>query len=121
MDSSRKESSTGPFALPLKSLTPACPQVADLIDFALERLGLELQHQIRHHLLTDNCSSCRNWVDQVIHHREAPPIDWSKLTKTILAPISTLPSSSDPTPVPENAKFQRQAFRELERRLGLLE
>jgi hypothetical protein len=95
--------------------------VADLIDFALGQSAPEQEQQFRHHLLAENCSSCRSWVDQAASHRGEPPIDWSKMTLAPLVSLSSPPPTSDPTPVPENAKWQRQAFRDLEKRLSMLE
>ncbi len=104
---------------PLKTST--CPQVADLIDFALGQTATEIEQQVRRHLLTENCISCRSWVDQAARHGGNPPIDWTKWTMTPPASLSSPPPTPDPTPVPENAKWQRRAFRDLESRLGLLE
>jgi hypothetical protein len=104
---------------PLKTST--CPQVADLIDFALGQTAGEVEQQVRHHLLTENCMSCRSWVDQAVRHRGSPPIDWTKWTTAMPASLTSPPPTSDPTPVPENAKWQRRAFRDLESRLGFLE
>jgi hypothetical protein len=115
----RKASSLSSTMSELKTST--CPQVADLIDFALGQSAPEQEQQFRHHLLAENCSSCRSWVDQVASHRGEPSIDWSKMTWAPLASLSSPPPTSDPTPVPENAKWQRQAFRDLEKRLSMLE
>jgi len=104
---------------PLKTST--CPLVADLIDFARGQTATEIDQQVRHHLLTANCSFCRSWVDQAARQSGSPPIDWTKWTMTAPASLSSPPPTSDPTPVPENAKWQRHAFRELEGRLALLE
>jgi hypothetical protein len=101
--------------------TQSCPPVADLIDFALGRNSIVVADQVRNHLLIDNCNCCRSWVDQAMLHRTGPAIDWMKMNVGPLRPISSSTPSSDPTPVPENAKWQRRAFRDLEARLGLLE
>ncbi len=113
-------------ASPLVSTTPlpkssSCPHVADLIDFALGQAASDQEQQLRQHLLAENCSSCRSWVEQAAQHRGRPPIDWSKMTVASFTSLSSSPPTSDPTPVPENAKWQRQAFRDLEKRLGLVE
>jgi hypothetical protein len=105
----------------LSANATTCPYVADLIEFVVGQSAKDLEEQIRYHLVADNCSSCRSWVDQANRYRDKPPIDWSKMSLTAIPLQSALPSSSDPTPVPENAKWQRQAFRDLERRLALLE
>lgn len=111
-----------PFALNTSQLkTSTCPHVADLIDFSLGQAAPEIEPQIRHHLLAENCSSCRNWVDQAARHRGRSPIDWTKVTLSALALPASSPPTSDPTPVPENAKWQRQAFRALEKQLTMLE
>jgi hypothetical protein len=94
-----------------------CPSVADLIDFALGSIPATLRDQIRNHLLIDNCNCCRSWVEQAAHHRTGPAIDWRQMEVGPLQPFTSSSPSSDPTPVPENAKWQRQAFRDLETRL----
>jgi len=50
-----------------------------------------------------------------------PAPDWMQMNIGPLGHFSSSTPSSDPTPVPENAKWQRRAFRDLEARLGLLE
>jgi hypothetical protein len=100
--------------------TQTCPPVADLIEFALGRASATLEDQVRNHVLMDNCNSCRSWVEKATLHRTGPALDW-QMNIGSLRQFSSLPPSSDPTPVPENAKWQRWAFRDLEARLGLLE
>jgi hypothetical protein len=95
--------------------------VADLIDFALGRGSSALDDQVRNHLLIDNCNSCRSWVEQAMLHRTEPAINWMHMNISPVRQFSSPTPSSDPTPVPENAKWQRRAFRDLETRLGLLE
>ena len=101
--------------------TQSCPPVADLIDFALGRNTTALGDQVRNHLLIDNCNCCRSWIDQAMLHRAEPAPDWMQMNIGPLGHFSSSTPSSDPTPVPENAKWQRRAFRDLEARLGLLE
>lgn len=101
--------------------TSSCPQVADIIDFALGQATPEMEPQLRHHLLDESCYTCRNWVDQAARHRGRPPFDWTKVSLSAVSLPLSPPTSSDPTPVPENAKWQRQAFRDLEKRLSMLE
>lgn len=101
--------------------TQSCPPVADLIDYALGRHSTAQDDQVRNHLLIDNCNSCRGWVDQAMLHRTGPAPDWMQMNIGPLGHFSSSTPSSDPTPVPENAKWQRSAFRDLEARLGLLE
>ena len=98
-----------------------CPQVSDLIDFALGRSSASLSDQVREHLMIDNCHFCRRWVEQAAQHRTGPSIDWMQLDVGPLRQFTSSNPSSDPTPVPENAKWQRQAFRDLEARLANLE
>jgi hypothetical protein len=100
--------------------TSSCPSVADLIDFALGQTSPPLSGQVRNHLLVDNCNHCRAWIEQAARRRPGPAIDWNQFT---IGPLGTSPSPSvpDPTPVPESAKWQRQAIRDLEKRLRLLE
>jgi len=100
---------------------PICPPVPDLIDFALGRISTALGDQVRNHLLIDNCNGCRSWVEQAMLHRTGPAPDWMKTNLGPLQQLSSSPPSPDPTPVPENAKWQRHAFRDLKARLGLLE
>jgi hypothetical protein len=119
MANSEKESR--PAANTSDLTTQTCPPVADLIDFALGRNSAALGDQVRNHLLIDNCNCCRSWVEQAAHHRTGPAIDWMQMNIGPLRHFSSSTPSSDPTPVPENAKWQRRAFRDLETRLGLLE
>ena len=101
--------------------TQICPPVADLIEFALGRGSGALDDQVRNHLLIDNCNACQSWIDQAMLHRTEPAPDWMQMNIGPLGHFSSSTPSSDPTPVPENAKWQRSAFRDLEARLGLLE
>ena len=92
--------------------TSSCPPIADLIDFALGQATPEMEAQLRHHLLSADCTFCRQWVDQAVRHRGRPAIDWTKAGLSALPLPTSSPLTSDPTPVPENAKWQRQAFRD---------
>jgi hypothetical protein len=101
--------------------TPTCPLVADLIDFALTRGGSTLGDRVRTHLLADNCNCCQKWVEQAMRHRTGPALDWTQMNVGPLSQFSPSTPNPDPTPIPENAKWQRRAFRDLETRLGSLE
>ena len=107
--------------LSTKTTAQTCPPVADLIDFALGRANAAVGNLVQDHLRIDHCDCCRSWVDRVTQHHSGAPFDWKQVD---IGPFRHVPSSSpssDPTPVPENAKWQRQAFRDLENRLRALE
>ncbi len=116
------------FASPLPAATSetttTCPGLADLIDYALGRATPLERQRIEDHLQLRSCSHCQAWVEQAARFRQEPNVGEKNLAsgpaKRPAFP-SSLPSVSDRTPVPENAKWQGQVFRDLEKRLRLLE
>jgi hypothetical protein len=79
--------------------TGACPCVADLVDYARGNSNSDDRQRIESHLQSTSCGYCRSWIAKATAH-DAP--------------------SSDAPPL--SAKWNRQAaFRDLERRLELLE
>jgi hypothetical protein len=104
-----------------KTTTQPCPPVADLIDFALGRTSAAIGSLVQDHLQIDNCNWCQSWVEQAVQQHSGPNIDSRQIEIGPVRHFTTSSPSPDPTPVPENAKWQRQAFRDLETRLRALE
>ena len=99
-----------------------CPRVAELIDYVLGRASPAEIRRVAAHVEGGQCQHCLRWVQQANDFRKEPFIDPIALRSSSVGP-SKSPRSisvSDPTPIPENAKWQRQAFRDLEQRLRLL-
>ena len=122
MPNRKSESSlrTGP-AVPR---TAECPRVADLIDYALGLASGENRRQVEAHLQRGECSWCRSWIHRATGFRQEPWLDEEKLSANppLAVPNPSPPTSFlDRTPFPENSKWQRQAFRDLKKRLKLLE
>ena len=83
-----------------------CPCVADLIDFAEGRADPEDRRRIETHLESTSCPHCRGWI--------------AKATAT----LPPDPPAANPGParlLPDSAKWQRQAFLDLQQRLKELE
>ncbi len=118
------------FGIPPVGVSPAvgtsgCPCVADLINYALGQTTGSDRQRIETHLHNSGCTQCRSWIDKAAGFRkESLPNDRAM---SFVAPSLAVsrnappPPVPDPTPIPESAKWQRQAFSELERRLRLLE
>jgi len=99
-------------------LAGECPAAADLIDFALGNVSRENWQRIDGHLHGTGCPQCRSWIETATRFRcEPQPNPGISLS----VPVSPAPPTSDPTPIPESSKWQRKAFRGLERRLRQLE
>jgi hypothetical protein len=121
MNHSGNESPT--IADPSVKESEPCPRVAELIDYVLGRAAPADGRRVAAHLETGNCSHCLRWVQQAADFRTEPFVDPAALpsfSKTPRKAVRSI-SVSDPTPIPENAKWQRQAFRDLEDRLRLLD
>jgi hypothetical protein len=102
--------------------TDTCPRVADLIHYALGQGGSEDRRRIEAHLQQSGCPWCRGWIDGAARHRdESLPANPGLSLGIFAHPPSPPPPVSNPTPIPESAKWQRQAFAELQRRLEMLE
>ena len=99
--------------------TDLCPRVAVLIDYALGQSSGDNRQRVDEHLTHDDCSSCRGWVEKATRFCTEPMPNGS--LPATPSPRASAPSVSDPTPIPTSSKFQRQAFRDLEERLRLLE
>jgi hypothetical protein len=79
--------------------TGVCPSVADLVDYALGNAPSDDRQRIDSHLQNTSCGYCRSWIAKATA-KDSPP----------------------PDALPISAKWSRQAaFRDLERRLELLE
>lgn len=102
-----------------------CPCVAELIGYALGQVSHEDRQRIDAHLQKENCDHCRGWIEQAARYRTEPrPVPLGKeagLHATFALPPALPPVSSDQTPVPPSARWQQQAFRDLEKRLRALE
>lgn len=99
--------------------TQTCPRVADLIDYALGQSSGDERRQVEEHLNREDCNLCRGWVEKASRFGPEPMPNGS-LTPVPAAASRSLPSVSDPTPIPPSAKFQRQALADLEERLRAL-
>jgi hypothetical protein len=99
--------------------TRTCPRVADLIDYALGQLSGDERRLVEEHLHREDCSACRGWVEKASRFGPEPMPNGS-MTPVPAAAARSLPSVSDPTPIPPSAKFQRQALNDLEERLRAL-
>jgi hypothetical protein len=123
-------------------MTDQCPRVAELIDYALGQGSNDDRQRVEAHLKGDDCTVCRSWVEKANGFRAEPnPNQCSPhvpgeevvtrgVTNTLAngsltpspSPVPpSSPSVNDPTPIPPSSKFQRQALRDLEERLRLLE
>jgi hypothetical protein len=103
--------------------TPTCPRVADLIHYALGQAHGEDRRRVESHLQAGACSRCQHWFEQAAHFRQEPMLDAARMSHR-LANLPAAPPPSNPadqTPIPESSRWQRQAFRELEQRLRMLE
>lgn len=104
--------------------TNECPRLAHLIDYALGKAHRDDQQRVEAHLKNGKCPHCRRWVEAASRLRDQPGLDARKLTANLsgLANLASPPfSSHDRTPIPENFKWQRRAFGDLEKRLQALE
>ncbi len=100
-------------------LAGECPAAADLIDFALGHVSREDWQRIDGHLHSGACPHCRSWIETATRFRGEPQPNPGVALALPLPPAP--PPTSDPTPIPESSKWQRKAFRDLERRLRQLE
>jgi anti-sigma factor RsiW len=100
-----------------------CPRIAELIDYVLGRASPADCRRVASHLEAGSCSHCARWVEQAGDFRKEPFVDPMALQNFVRSSSRSgrSISVSDATPVPENAKWQRQAFRDLEERLQLLD
>jgi hypothetical protein len=105
--------------------TSTCPSVGDLIEYALGRCSGDQHRRIEAHLQAGGCRYCEGWVERAARRGEArsgvPPhgLDPRSVSPSLPGPPPV--PIQDSTPIPESAKWQRQAFRDLERRLQALE
>ncbi len=119
----RSENESPSIADPDVQESDPCPRVAELIDYVLGRASPAEGRRVAAHVEAGNCSQCLRWIQQASDFRKEPFIDLeairnsSKISSKSVRSISV----SDPTPIPENAKWQRQAFRDLEERLQFLD
>lgn len=100
----------------------SCPRVADLINYALGQAASDDRQRVEAHL-NEDCNHCRGWVEKASRFRTEP---WPNATGKDLDPPESLDSPtscspSDQTPIPASSIWQKQAFRDLEQRLRLLE
>jgi hypothetical protein len=91
--------------------------VADLIHYALGEAHGEDHRRVEVHLQAGTCPRCEGWLEQAALLRQEPKLDVPPTGSLRPVPATT----NDPTPIPESARWQKQAFRDLERRLRLLE
>jgi hypothetical protein len=99
--------------------------VADLIHYALGQASSADRQQVETHLHQAGCSQCRSWIEKAARFRAEPLPGANPGTPGLSAHLN-LPRSSPPllaeqTPLPESSRWQREAFRDLEQRLRLLE
>ena len=87
----------------------ACPCVADLIDFAEGRASSSERQRIEAHLESTSCGYCQSWIAKATSTPTSSPVR-SARTK-----------AGDCSEKAEISAWQRQAFRELEQRLGQLD
>ena len=105
--------------------TTSCPPVGDLITYALGQLTGDARRHVESHLQAGGCRHCRGWVEKAARTNNEMHMDLSDKPPPSLpaaarrGPLS--PPSAAFTPLPANAKWRREAFRELERRLRQLE
>lgn len=104
--------------------TDDCPRVAELICYALGQAIGEECRRIEAHLKNGDCDYCRRWIENASRHRPEPSLDPDKSldpSAVFTSPRPAVASPSDRTPIPPSARWQRQVFVDLERRLTLLE
>lgn len=106
--------------------TRICPNVADLIDYALG--DTEHSSQIEAHLNDVNCSQCRNWIASVLRTQESLPRDSGSVLKDAQLDVRAFANppraptpTADATPFPVSSKVQKQVFADLAARLRLLD
>ena len=87
--------------------TAGHPPVADLILYALGKGPPSDRQQIESHLRQFGCDECRRWIDQatLVRARSSSPPE----------------PAGQRAPLADDPKWQQQAWRELERRLRMLE
>ncbi len=90
-----------------------CPRVAELIHYALGQIHGDDRQRVRDHLRDGSCGRCHRWFERAKQFRENPWIDDAEDRPS--------PGVSDPTPIPESARWQRQEFARLRRLLEALE
>jgi len=105
--------------------TSGCPRVADLINYALGQATSSDRRRIETHLHDMDCGHCRRWIEKAGRFRDEPcPAAANRSLPPAAGPGlcgSHLPAPGEQTPMPESPKWQRAAFRDLEKRLNVLE
>jgi predicted anti-sigma-YlaC factor YlaD len=86
-----------------------CPCVADLIDFAGDRVGPEERRRIETHLQSTNCPQCRSWISRAT----ADPATPEPPFREAAAPRAKRPA--------EDTAWRKEAFLDLEQRLRSLD
>src|SRR3954471_22980494 len=104
--------------------TAVCPPVADLINYALGRPAGDARRAVEAHLNGGGCPDCRRWVEKAARSGNEMDVDLETNSPLSAEVPSRSPSpalSADFTPLPTNAKWRRDAFRDLEKRLRALD
>src|SRR5262245_42716455 len=113
---------------PKRDISPAiaaCPRVADLIDYALGRATSDDQSRIETHLNATDCNWCRSWLDKADGFKSTHQANGQLTSPTAGSAALFSPCRGESESLcdsePDNAKQQREAFRDLQRRLQRLE
>ncbi len=85
-----------------------CPCVADLLDFAGDRVGPDERRRIETHLQSTNCPHCRSWIETA---KRAPAQD----------PFRDDPPTAAKRASVGEASWRKEAFLDLEQRLRQLD
>lgn len=112
---------------PPQSSQADCPRVVDLILYALGQSDADERRHVETHLRDAQCRDCRRWLDQAGRVRAEQCVSgrWgldasAAMRSAAFNTASPWPPARSHVPAP-GAPWQQDAFRDLERRLSLLD